>query len=217
MRKSKALVPTQIINPNEITPQMLLFVDHYIITMNGTESARLAGYGGDDASLASMASRLLRNIKVLTEISRRLERYTMSANEVLIHITDVARGDIADALNEWGGIDPLEAKRRGKSHLIKRFKHKRKTITTTDENGDQGSEILEDETEIEMYDRMDALKTLAKFHSLIAERVEVVTWEDRAVQDIKAGIIQYQDLAHEFGEELATRLFARAGIPTQAR
>ena len=214
MSKSKAIVPTQIINPDEITPQMLLFVDHYIICMNGTEAARLAGYNGTDESLAVMASRLLRNVKVLTEISKRLEKYTMSANEVLIHLTDVARGDLADALNEWGGIDPLEAKRRGKSHLIKRFKHKRKTITTTTKDGENESEILEDEHEIEMYDRMDALKTLAKFHSLIADRIEVVTWEDRAVIDIKAGIIQYQDLAHEFGEDIATRLFTRAGVPT---
>lgn len=203
--KQKVIQPIAVIDPNELSPQMLLFVDHYIVCMNGTQSARLAEYSGDDATLAATASRLLRNDKVLREIERRLATFSMSANEVLIHLTDVARGDIADALNSSGGIDPLEAKRRGKSHLIKRFKVK--SITKDDE------EILE--TEIEMYDRMDALKTLAKFHALLIDRVRVDDWRSDAIADIKAGKISFEALADAFDRELATELFRSAGIPVQ--
>lgn len=203
---------TAIIDPNEISPQMLLFVDHYIVCMNGTEAARLAGYGGDDASLASAASRLLRNVKVLKEIERRLETFSMSANEVLIHLTDVARGDIADALSPAGNIDPMEAKRRGKSHLIKRFKRKTKTITTTDKNGDNGSDILEEELEIEMYDRMDALKTLAKFHSLLIDRVKVEDWRTDIIALLKDGKVTPEQVQHELGKPLAQELFESIGL-----
>lgn len=202
-----------------LSPQMRLFVDHYIITMNGTESARLAKYSGDDATLAATASRLLRNDKVIRELDSRLKQFTMTANEILIRLTDVARGDIADALNSYGGIDPLEAKRRGKSHLIKRFKKKTKTITTASGEGDgeQESEILEDETEIEMYDALDALKTLAKYYNLInTSTVKIEDWKSQAIADIKAGNVKYQAMLEAFNDEsLVVSLFQLAGVPIE--
>src|SRR5690349_6208578 len=185
--KRKTVKASVIIDPDFLDVQMLSFVNHYIVCMNGTEAARLAEYSGDDATLAVQATRLLRNAKVLREIDNRLKQFSMSANEVLIHLTDIARGDIADALDNSGAIDPLEAKRRGKSHLIKRFKHKTKTITTTNDDGDNGSEILEDETEIEMYDRLDALKTLAKYHSLLIDRVRQEDWRTDIVKLLQEG------------------------------
>jgi phage terminase small subunit len=92
-RKPKTVKPSEIVtvDPNEISVQMMMFVNHYIICMNGTEAARLAQYSGDDATLAATASRLLRNDKVLREIDHRLSSFTMSANEILAHITDIAR------------------------------------------------------------------------------------------------------------------------------
>lgn len=201
-RKVKTVQPDEIIEPNGLTIKQRLFVDHYIVCMNGTEAARLAGYSGDDYTLANTASQNLRNPYILRELNNRLEHFTMSANEVLIHLTDVARGDIAYALNSAGGIDPLEAKRRGKSHLIKRFKTK--TITSDDE------EIHE--AEVEMYDRMDALKTLAKFHSLLVNKVEINDWRSQAIADIKAGHVTYEMLANAFDTGLATELFTLAGV-----
>ncbi len=200
--KPKTLQADAIIDLNELSAQMLLFVDHYIICMNGTHAAKLAGYSGDDATLAATASRLLRTDKVLKEIERRLSTFSMSANEVLIHLTDVARGDIGDALNSSGGIDPLEAKRRGKSHLIKRFKIK--SVTKEDE------EILE--TEIEMYDRMDALKTLAKFHSLLIDRVKVEDWRTDIIALLKDGKVTPEQVQHEIGRDLAKELFESIGL-----
>lgn len=38
---------------------------------NGTEAARLAGYGGDEASLAVIASRLLKNVNISAAIKKR--------------------------------------------------------------------------------------------------------------------------------------------------
>jgi phage terminase small subunit len=200
MKKNK--INTNRVFDQKISPQMLLFVNHYVVCMNGTEAARLAGYRGDDATLAATASRLLRNHKILNELSRQLELFTMPAQEVLVHLTDIARGDIADALNSLGAVDPLEAKRRGKSHLIKRFKTK--TVTSDDNDVH--------EVEIEMYDRLDALKTLAKFHALLIDRVKVDDWRSQAIEDIRKGRIEYGVLANTFDESLAQELFRLAGV-----
>lgn len=201
-RPAKKVQPSLIVLPDELTPQMNLFIDHYIVCMNGTEAARQAKYRGDDATLAATASRLLRNDKILRELSRRLESFTMSANEVLIHLTDIARGDLADVLNPAGGIDPLEAKRRGKSHLIKRFKTK--SITSEEQD------IYE--AEVEMYDRLDALKTLAKFHSLLVDRVKVDDWRSDIIALLKEGKVTPEAVLNEVGSDIAQELFDTIGL-----
>lgn len=217
-RKQQPAQVIEVIDNEFLDVQKMSFVNHYIICMNGTEAARLAQYSGDDATLAVQANRLLRNAKVLREIDNRLKSFSMSANEVLIHLTDIARGDLADALNSTGGIDPLEAQRRGKSHLIKRFKKKTKTITTTNEkkNGEQESEILEDETEIEMYDRLDALKTLAKFHSLLIDRVRQEDWRTDVIKLLREGMITPEQLEAELGTEIARELVTAVQLPSYA-
>lgn len=187
---------------DKLTGKQRKFATEYVVCLNGTEAARRAGYAGDDATLAVTATRTLRNAKVARAIDEMLEKHAMAATEVLAHLTDIARGDIADALNSMGGIDPTEAVRRGKSHLVKRFKTK--TITSDD------SEIHE--TEIEMYDRLKALDMLAKYHDLV-NRVRVVDWRDEVVALLKAGDITPQEVEDELGVSLAEELFIAAGVP----
>lgn len=209
-RKTKAVQPTAIIDPNEneplgsdgLTIKQRLFLDHYIVCMNGTEAARLAGYGGDSATLAVTASQTLRNHNVLRALDQRLNRFSMTANEVLVRLTDMARGDIADVLNSAGGIDPLEAKRRGKSHLIKRFKTK--SITSED------SDIFE--AEIEMYDAQAALNTLMKFHGLLVDRVKHEDWRTDIIALLREGRVTPEQVRDELGTELAQELFISSGV-----
>lgn len=52
-----------------LTPKQQAFVDAY--AGNGVEAARAAGYTGDDATLATSASRLLRHAEVSAAIARR--------------------------------------------------------------------------------------------------------------------------------------------------
>lgn len=191
---------------DRLSPKQQKFADEYIICLNGTEAARRAKYSGNDATLAATASRLLRNDKVLAYIKSNLDTYAMSAAEVLTRLTDIARGDLADALNTMGGVDPLEAARRGKSHLIKRFKTK-----TTYFGGDDGGESHEEE--IEMYDSLKALEMLAKYHDLTNKvRVEH-DWRTEAVEAIQQGKLPYDILADEIGYDLAQELFKSAGVP----
>lgn len=201
-RKPKTVKPDEIIESDGLTIKQRLFIDHYIVCMNGTEAARLAGYEGNEATLANMASQNLRNHYILRALDGRLNAFSMSANEVLIRLTDIARGDIGDALNSSGGIDPLEAKQRGKSHLIKRFKTK--TITTED------SDI--NEAEVEMYDAQAALTTLMKFHGLLVDRVKVDDWRSDIIALLKDGKVTPKQVQHELGIEIAQELFNAVGI-----
>lgn len=52
-----------------LTPKQQAFVDAY--AGNGVEAARAAGYTGDDATLATSASRLLKHAEVSAAIARR--------------------------------------------------------------------------------------------------------------------------------------------------
>jgi hypothetical protein len=203
-RKPKTVKPTkvEIVESDGLTIKQRLFINHYLVCMNGTEAARLAGYEGNDVTLASVASHNLRNHNVLRALDERLNAFTMSANEVLIRLTDIARGDIGDALNSAGGIDPLEAKMRGKSHLIKKFKTK--SITT--------EEADIHEAEIEMYDAQAALTTLLKFHGLVVDRVKVEDWRTDIIALLKDGKITPEQVRDELGNELAEELFVSVGL-----
>lgn len=196
---------------DKLTGKQARFVDEYIVCLNGTESARRAGYSGDTSALAVEASRLLRNAKVTRALDERLKEFAMPASEVLTRLTDIARGDMADGFNSVGGIDPLEAVKRGKSHLIKRIKTKTTYVSgKTEEDDDQ--EIHE--VEIELYDALDALKTLAKYHDLTnRSTVKIEDWQSQAISDIRAGRIDYEALVEAFDLDLATELFRRAGVP----
>lgn len=152
----------------KLTGKQKVFADSYIETLNGTEACRRAGYKGDDRQLAVISSQNLRKLNVLTYINERLNEFAMSASEILVQLTDIARGDIRDAMNNIGGVDPLEAVRRGKSHLIKRFKTK--TTIVSGRGEDDGMEIHE--TEIELYDRLKALELLGKYHAIFKERIQ---------------------------------------------
>lgn len=193
-----------------LTHQQMLFVDNYCITMNQTRAMKLAGYEGDETTLAVSGSHLIRVRKVAREVAKRLNTYTMSAAEVLVRLTDVARGDMGDALTETGDISPLQLKARGKSHLIK--KYRRKTYTTMDTDG---NERLVTETEIELHDPLEALRILAKAQGILVNRMSIETdqWKVDAIDGIRKGELTFDSLAELFNRSVATELFISANVP----
>ena len=70
-----------------LTQRQQSFVDAYLITLNATESARQAGYSGDDNTLAVAGSKLVRNGKVAAAIgkamAKRSERTEITQDWVL--------------------------------------------------------------------------------------------------------------------------------------
>jgi hypothetical protein len=59
---------------------------------------------------------------------------------------------------------------------------------------------------------LDALKTLAKYHSLLIDRVKVEDWRTDIIALLKEGEITPEQVRHELGNELAQEVFAAAEI-----
>jgi hypothetical protein len=150
---------------DELTDKQRAFISAYITNgFNGGQAAITAGYAAGSAYVE--ASRLLRNAKIKTEIEALFDDHVMTAKEVLSRLTDHARGDLGDFLNdETGAIDWSKAK--GKTALIKRIK--RKTETTRDKDG---IETITLDEELELHSPQFALQLLGKQHRLFSEKIE---------------------------------------------
>lgn len=80
----------------KLTLKQKLFVEHYLVTRNGTEAARLAGYAGNDVTLGAVAYENLNKPLIKSAIERRLKSTVMSANQVLEKLTEIASADWRD-------------------------------------------------------------------------------------------------------------------------
>lgn len=141
----------------DFTDRQLAFIDHYLQTLNGAESARRAGYG--EAGARVEAHRLLTNANIRAEIDRRLADQAMSASEVLARLADHARGTMADVLSPAGRgikIDLKKMMATGAIHRVKKYTR-----------GADGS------VSIELYDAQAALGLLGKHHRLFTDNVHV--------------------------------------------
>lgn len=155
---------------SELTAKQQAFIDLHIINLNApvkksqTQIAIDAGYAIKAA--AQQASRMLNNANIQKAIQSRFSETAMSSNEVLHHLSDIARGAVKD---------------------------------------------------VDINQRLKALSELAKYHNL-TNTTQIKTWKDDAIDAIKSGRIEYDDLrqvAVELGESetLADELFRLAGVP----
>lgn len=146
------------------------FVDNYFFNNFNATRAYMATYGEvDETTAASNASRLLRNDKVAQEIKERFEARAMKADEVLDRLSQIARGDIADYMNEYDGLDLARARKAKRTHLVKKVKQR----TVTKIGNVEGAEDVEvHDIEFEMYSAHEALRDLAKVHGLFVEKHE---------------------------------------------
>ncbi len=138
-----------------LTNKQRRFVNFYLELWNGTEAASRAGYEGDRNVLAATASRLLRNVKVRTEIEKRLESEAMGANEVLQRLSDQARGNLADFINTDvpGGLIDMNAV-ASKGYLLKKLAWTKAGL------------------QVELHDAQAALEKLGKAHGLFVHEVK---------------------------------------------
>lgn len=148
-----------------LTPRQLKFVERYLATSNATESARYAGYAGDDKVLAVAGSNLIRLPKVQNEIRRRLGISIAGPGEVLELLSKHARADLTDLLDENGNFNLRKARRK---RITKKIRSKKTVRYTKD-----GERIEETNTEYEIHDPQAALEKLGRFHQLFPTRIEI--------------------------------------------
>ncbi len=144
---------------------------------NGVESARLAGYRGNDVTLAAVAHENLRKPQIasfIEQLRRDAEKRAgdkiLSATEVLVGLTKIAEADLAEVFEPDGRFDLQSAKKRGVSRLIKSMKF------------DKDSGIL---THIELHNAHGAHVDLGKYHKLFTDKLElsgVLTVDDQRQQ-----------------------------------
>lgn len=123
------------------------FIDEYLVDFNATQAAIRAGYS--ERSAGSIGHEILKIPEVAEAISQRISERTMTADEALIRLADMARGDLSDYISGDGlDVDRLVAD--GKGHLVKGIKRVRTQY--------------DDRREVEIYDKQAALKLILDHH-----------------------------------------------------
>jgi phage terminase small subunit len=154
----------------KLSNKQKIFVCEYLKDFNGTQAAIRAGYSVRSA--CEIASENLRIPKIAKEIQRNIQERSMSADEVLLRLSDIARGNITDLMDVTTAGFSVELMKdqqvKPDAKLIKRIRQK--TITYLAKSESQEDREVTD-TEIELYSSLDALNTLAKVHKLLAENV----------------------------------------------
>lgn len=143
-----------------LTGKMKKWADAYLVTLNKTEAARRAGYGGSEADLSNIGYQNYRKLEVQAYLKDKLDEMAMPANEVLARLSEQASADMSDFLKFEDGVklpflDLKTANEKGLLRLVKKFKYN-----------------AEGHPEVELYDAQAALVHLGKAHGLFAERVE---------------------------------------------
>ena len=149
----------------------MAFVNEYLVDFNATQAAIRAGYS--EKSAYSIGWENLRKPEIIEVLRER----AMSAEEVLMRLSDIARGDIADLMEITpSGFtfrllvdDEGERIVNPQTKLIKKIRQKVTTYLAKSEDGED-REIIE--TELELYDAQAALVQLGKYHKLFVERQE---------------------------------------------
>jgi phage terminase small subunit len=152
----------------KLTGKQKLFADYYVgeANLNATKAAIRAGYSPKTAK--SIGSENLTKPDILAYIENRLDELTMPSKEILVGLTNEAKGSISDVLNENGEFDYAGMCERGADKLLKKLKIRK---ITRKERGSE-DEIEEITHEFEMYDAQAAKVHLGKYHGLFIDKHE---------------------------------------------
>lgn len=129
-----------------------VFVEEYLTCWNATEAARRAGYS--ELTARSQGQRLLTNVDIDAAIKARLAAKVMTADEVLVRLSEQARGVQSAYILPEGVVNMRQLVADGKAHLIKGIKETK-----------YGKDI-------EFYDAQAALVHIGKHHKLFTEQVQ---------------------------------------------
>lgn len=136
-----------------LTNKQIAFVNEYLIDFNATQAAIRAGYS--ERTAGSIGHQNLKKLEISEEIERRIAEQTMSANEVLVRLTEQARAEYSAYITPGGTVDMPSLVADGKAHLIKAIK-----VTQHGRN-------------IEFHDAQAALVKIGEQHGLFKQQQEV--------------------------------------------
>lgn len=192
-----------------LSKKQQVFIEHYLVCWNATEAAKKAGYSAKSAY--SIGSENLKKPEISARIRARLDELKMGADEVLLRLTEMGRANMRDFVDidadGRGFINLTKAAKKGKLHLIKEIEHVVETQTVNEMT------TVRDSMKLKLHDQMAALQLIGKHHALFTDRVKVDDWRSQAIDDIRAGRIDFEALSAAFEPALAEELFTLAGVP----
>lgn len=102
-----------------LTPKQRLFCDYYVIDLNATKAAKLAGYSNDSAY--EIGSQNLKKVEIRSYIDEILSQKVISAEEAVKLTSDIAKSSINDYLT----IKQREVSRKIKKPLLDKIEELR--------------------------------------------------------------------------------------------
>lgn len=174
-RKTKAAPSLQAnVGAHAMTPAMELFVARFLVRFCASAAYRDSHPAAAQSTAETEGSRLLRDPRVASEIKRRLdetkERLRCDGDRVLWEVCAIAFSSISDAFNKDGTLIPLCDMPRDIAVGIK--KYKRIEILGPAMDGTEQRSVVGYRVEIEMADKLAALKALGQHLKLFVEKVE---------------------------------------------
>lgn len=186
-RNASFLAPN-VTEETPLTPRMRIFVERYLVHLNGSQAAIEAGYSHSTAT--TKCSALMRQPNVAAAIHRAMEersnRTKIDQDFVLNEIFSIANANIGDFM-DW----------KGRSVTLRDSKdipHELKALI---------SEVCETEDgyKIKLYDKMTALRLLAQHLGLLDKsrfaKVKVHGEKFRILQELREGKITATEAAIE--------------------
>lgn len=95
------------IERSELTPKQKAFVDHYLVTGNGVDSAQKAGYAGNYETLAQVAAENLRKPYIAKALGQRTHKAVEKAGKRIVNTYEEFQknldfvGKLRDACEQW--------------------------------------------------------------------------------------------------------------------
>lgn len=148
-----------------IKPSMKLFADEWLTGVatgkqfHGRAAYEHAGYTISEVNPFANASKLLRHPKVKAYIEERMDEHAMSATEVLLRFTAIARSEVGDVVKISPDEKRLEIDPKAvleNRQFIKAFGF--------DSNGNP---------KIEFHDALQALRDIAKVRGMLKDGLEL--------------------------------------------
>ena len=145
--------------------------------MNGTEAYRRLHPKVKIDSCRTNASRLLTNANMQSAISDYLTKQAMGKDEVLSRLSAIARASefpfIRITDEGFCYFDFSDPESEQYLFLIKKIKTKRTRKVVG--HGEDAEEWEDEWIEVELHDAQQALNTLAKYHGMLTDKVDVTT------------------------------------------
>lgn len=183
-----------------LTNKQQAFIEAYLRCWNASEAARQAGYRGDPNTIGP---RLLANVGVKAAVEQRLAALQMSTDEILVGLTQQARGDLGQffkIVEEWTfyplpSYEIIDAKEvtddRDPEHPVTRVSYwVRHIVIDLDKVIDpRYSHLLQEFTDspkdglgIKIYSKQTALQTLARIRGMITSKAEITGKDGKPIQ-----------------------------------